>query len=725
MRFHLASALAALALSIAWLTALPGALAKGPPVPTPKPDRTPLPGPTHQALMGPPETALRARLATHVAPLVNLEIEAAELGALRTVQKHLRARKITDADAAMAEIAHPVARKLAGFLRLRAGYGTIDAHRDFLLENPLWPSRRLLRRRMEDRAFNEGGTVAGIKTLFDALPPTTGPGIAAQASAKLAMGDDAGAAALAGSAWRENRVPNSYETGFLTRFGALLTPADHRTRIDRLLAEPLGQRRRARRADAIRRLLPLIAPEEQQLTTARLSVYLGQKGADKLIAALNETQRSDPELQRQLAFRDYRAKRYVKAGERLADPVPAGLKTAFRDADWALRDRVSDELADAGNRKLAYAVIAKANPEDVNERKVQAFRAGWLALRALNDAGLALTHFQEMADAADGPLSRSKAHYWVGRAARAAGQSDVAQEAFAKGGSFLDTFHGALSRVAVSPPKRALTLPLPLPPTDAEVARFLQRDVMQAAVIAHRARLGGAIIRGLFGRFSWHVETETGNEILLGAALADALEETQSAVRAGKAGVARGFAHYLMSYPVHRMPEFEPLRTSPPTALLLSIARQESEFNTTIVSRAGARGVLQVMPITARHVCRQHDVSCAVSRLLSDSSHNARIAAAYIAEQMDVVGGNMILTLTSYNAGPGRTRQWLRQRKDPRSKSVDALDWVYDIPFTETRLYVQKVLSNLQVYRARLGEADPVRVDLELGLPASASAPGG
>ena len=148
--------------------------------------------------------------------------------------------------------------------------------------------------------------------------------------------------------------------------------------------------------------------------------------------------------------------------------------------------------------------------------------------------------------------------------------------------------------------------------------------------------------------------------------------------------------------------------------MLFAIARQESEFNSTIVSRAGARGVLQVMKITARHVCRQYRIRCRIEDLLEDPSYNARIASAYIADRRDEFGGSYILTLTGFNAGPGRTRQWLRRMGDPRQRSVDPFDWIYRIPFEETRLYVRKVLSNVQIYRARLGESDPLRLDRDL-----------
>ena len=136
---------------------------------------------------------------------------------------------------------------------------------------------------------------------------------------------------------------------------------------------------------------------------------------------------------------------------------------------------------------------------------------------------------------------------------------------------------------------------------------------------------------------------------------------------------------------------------------MLGIARQESEFNTLTVSGAGARGILQVMPVTAKHVCRDYKIKCDIPRLLTDKAYNTMIASAYIADRMGEFQGSYVLGTAGYNAGPGRAREWMREFGDPRDPRTDVIDWIYRIPFEETREYVQKVLANTQVYRARLG----------------------
>jgi soluble lytic murein transglycosylase len=192
-------------------------------------------------------------------------------------------------------------------------------------------------------------------------------------------------------------------------------------------------------------------------------------------------------------------------------------------------------------------------------------------------------------------------------------------------------------------------------------------------------------------------------EIALVAHLSERLGDTQSSLRTGKAALTRQYPLGYYAFPTQAFPNYQPLRPPPETAMLMAIARQESEFNTMTRSGAGATGVLQVMPVTARHVCRDYKMTCQLSRLATDPAYNATIASAYIGDRMAEFAGSYVLTLAGYNAGPGRARQWIREFGDPRDPGVDPVDWIERIPFEETRDYVKKVLANVQVYRARIG----------------------
>ena len=166
---------------------------------------------------------------------------------------------------------------------------------------------------------------------------------------------------------------------------------------------------------------------------------------------------------------------------------------------------------------------------------------------------------------------------------------------------------------------------------------------------------------------------------------------------------------------MHPFPAYTPLRKPPETAFLLGIARQETEFNTLIVSGAGAKGLLQVMTITAKHVCRDYKIKCDIQRLLSDPAYNTMMASAYIGDRMADSPGSYVLTRRATTPGPGRAREWIREFGDPRDPKVDPIDWIERIPIQETREYVAKVLANVQIYRARLGEeARALRLEEDL-----------
>ena len=381
------------------------------------------------------------------------------------------------------------------------------------------------------------------------------------------------------------------------------------------------------------------------------------------------------------------------------------------DGWWAHREAIALGMIAAGDAKGAYAIVREAGPLSVNPAKEQAFMAGNLALRYLKDKSAAIHHFTAMRKAADGPLSRAKSEYWLARAHAAAGNNDSAREHYKRGAQYLDTFDGQLSRLAANPGDRRLVVPLPDDVTSPDVVRFLARDEVRAARLALLSGYSRRNVMTFFARLSHRLTSEA--ELAMLGELARALGDPQIAVRMGKAAVARGRNLYIYAYPTDVLPDYTPLRQPPEPAMLLGIGRQETEFNSDTKSGAGARGLLQVMPVTARHVCRDYSIKCDVPKLMTDSSYNLQLAAAYIADRTDQFDGSYILTLTGYNAGPGRTREWLGKLGDPRGK-VDPLDWIYRIPFEETRLYVQKVLANVQMYRALLGEKEPLQLDLDL-----------
>lgn len=636
---------------------------------------------------------------------------------LREALAAIAAGDATKARASRALLAHPAARKLAEWFALRNGFGEPAEFAAFSETNPAWPDRQLMRRRAEEQLFVSGGSSQKIKRFFAGSAPQTGAGLAALASACLAERDDARAKSMAATAWREYELPATLETGFLERFKDLLSEADHKRRLDRILVDSVRfSAARSERAAIARRVIPLLSPDERKKAEARLAVFLQAKAAAKLLAALPAEDESA--IDWGLAYQRVQHLRSLgKTDEilKILQAAPTDPEKVISPDDWWIERRSAAYAALLnGKPEIAYSIVRDPGPLSINPLKDASFMAGWLALRHLGDAKSAVAHFETSRAAADGPLTLARAEYWLGRALEALGQQKDAKTHYEAAAKLFDTFHGQLARHKIAAGKPQLAVSLPVAPTVEETAQFNALDAVQAVVIADKLDLERGIERALLGQLRYHLKTE--GELALLAHLAERLGDTQMAVRIGKTAMARGMNLVSYAYPMHRLPEYKPLRQPPETAMLLGIARQESEFNTAIVSTAGARGLLQVMPITARHVCRDYKIKCDIPKLLTDTSYNAMIASAYVGDRMAEFSGSYVLTLAGYNAGPGRTRQWVRAFGDPRDPKVDPIDWIETIPFEETREYVKKVLANIQVYRARLGQPNALRLADDLKL---------
>jgi soluble lytic murein transglycosylase len=149
-------------------------------------------------------------------------------------------------------------------------------------------------------------------------------------------------------------------------------------------------------------------------------------------------------------------------------------------------------------------------------------------------------------------------------------------------------------------------------------------------------------------------------------------------------------------------------------ALALAISRRESEFDPAARSAADARGLMQVLPSTAKLVAPRVGLSYDAAKL-NDPAYNVRIGTGYLAQLVEQFGPSVALIASGYNAGPGRPKRWMGLFGDPRDPSVDVVDWVEMIPFTETRTYVMRVTESLVIYRAILrGSVGPVDVTGEL-----------
>jgi len=248
-----------------------------------------------------------------------------------------------------------------------------------------------------------------------------------------------------------------------------------------------------------------------------------------------------------------------------------------------------------------------------------------------------------------------------------------------------------------------------VPPTASEIEAFNKLDVMKAVVIAQKAKLDGLMPVFLFDLAR---NLDSAPDMILLCELALRVAPRHHALRMAKIAMNRSFAVEHYAYP-GALPVFNVLGDNKDieAALIHALTRQESEFNPKTISGAGAVGLMQLLPSTAKEVARAFDLKFEKDKLLSDPAYNVSLGTAFLYQLIRSYDGSYVMALAGYNAGPGRVRQWVRQFGDPREKGVDPVDWIERIPFTETRDYVHKILESAQIYRSRLGPA-PARLQL-------------
>lgn len=666
------------------------------------------------------EAQYLARLDKALAPIRNYKLSTDDAAAVREAIQAIGKQQSGAASEIRARIQDPAAQKLIDWYRLRNGLGSATEYKNFLAQNPAWPDRNTLTQRMDEAVFVQGGSVQSITSFFKDGKPQTGMGMAALASAHLAAGDNGKAKALASKAWREENIPANFEGRFLQRLGGLLTPADHKWKLDRLIIDDVRwQGDRKERAAYARRVIALLPQGDRARAEARLSVFMS--GGKAQPANLSSEGDTDWGLVFHRIQSLRKAKQTDEAAKLLLSAPTDPAKIVSPDEWWVERRANAYEALKRGKSKLAYDLVRDAGPLSVNPLKEQQFMAGWLALRYLKDPERAKPHFAAMAKAADGPLSRAKAAYWQGRTADAAGDAAAARAHYQTATKESDTFHGLLAMQQLNNGRQALNVTPPQAPSSEQITQFVAMDAVKAVGAAKSAGVTPGIMRAFVIHLRTYFDTEA--EVAMTTHLAETIGDTQLAVQTGKNAIARGMNMAIYAYPVHPFPSYTALRQPPEPAYLLGIARQETEFNRLTVSGAGAKGLLQVMTVTANHVCQDYKIKCDIPRLLSDIQYNTMIASAYISDRMQEFSGSYILGAAGYNAGPGRAREWIREFGDPRDPKVDPVDWIERIPIQETREYVGKVLANIQMYRSRLGQEPALRLTEDLVRGRNRSAP--
>lgn len=646
------------------------------------------------------------RPSTPLAVASSLSTSEQDLATLKRVADLVDDNRHTEATQAAAAIADPVARKLAEWITLRSdGNGaSAERYRAFIVSNPDWPGVSFFRRRGEAALWDDNRDDATVLNFFGNDAPLSTKGHFVLARALLARGDRARAERHVREAWRNDSFSSDLEAAVLDRFGALLTPGDHKARMDYLLYEeaPTAALRSAQR----------LGGNALLIAKARAAVINKAGNAGKLLDAVPGDARSDPGYLFSRIQWLRRADKFTEAAKLMLQAPREQSRAVNADEWWVERRLIARKLLDMGDPRTAY-LIARDGPKP--ERQIyqadQEFTAGWIALRFLNDPSTALTHFARIApNATKNPTSLARGGYWYGRAAEALGRTQEARNAYEHAAAHSTSYYGQLARAKLGLPQLALHGQ----PRSRGGDRL---EVVRAVELLYAIGERDFVVPMLNDLAS---QTDNVDALVALAELTVRQKDPRGTLIVGKGALNRGLPFDVFAYPVSGVPRFQQIGNEVEDSLVYSIARQESAFNPKVVSPANAMGLLQVLPSTARHYAKKYGATYDAKRLLSDPSYNATLGAAMLGDLVSNYRGSYILTAVGYNAGPGRVRDWVERYGDPRDPKVDAVDWVERIPFSETRNYVQRILENMQVYRARFGGDHRLMIEADLRRGASA-----
>ena len=570
-----------------------------------------------------------------------------------------------------------------------------------------WPLRGTLQARAE-AAITPDMPAATLVAWFGAKTPNSSIGKIRLGEALVETGEKTRGATLIRQGWAEGSFDLPVELAIVQKDGALLTAESDRARVDNLLwrSEVTAARRTAARMEG----------QAADIANARIALIgsglpQAQRALDKVADSLDPGLLFDWAHALRMAGRD-------KEAHTVLLRVPAAPMVRDHAGRWwaELNLHARDALS-GGDPREALALVQHAGFTSGDQFAEQQFLAGFIALRFLKDPATALSHFQKLDAGVARPISKSRAQYWLGRAYEAQGDTASALAHYKQAAAYPESFYGQIALAHTDPTP---TLHLTDTVVEAAAASELETDPLmpQIKVLADLGQ--AASLRAFIDR---DVEVYSSPRHLKRLMLL--LVEwgyPEIAVRLAKTASYAGAPMPALTHPLIALPSYPGPGAATDPALVLGLIRQETEFDAYAISSAGARGLMQMMPASAKLAAKQASLPYRPEALLSDTTYNMQLGMTEYRGHMDRYGGSLVLAAASYNAGAGNVKKWLAAYGDPRSG--DPLDWIEQIPFSETRNYVQRVLENTEVYRARLAGKDvPLRILPDLYAPNPPSMP--
>ncbi len=626
-----------------------------------------------------------------------------EMNHLNKVLQDSRSRKWQSAILSTFQPSDPVIKKILQWNLYASGSPALNFKdvTQFINDNPYWPEQEILMNNAEN-VINDTTDPDDVIAWFSLSPPlamqelkfrrpTTANGKRRLADALIRLYkkynfDHNLIPTLIKEAWIEGNYSSEEEQKFLTVYKPILDKDAIERRLDRLLSD--------RRINDANRLSRYVDADYKKLYEARIAFIGGKRNVETVINTVPASLRNNPGLIYDRI--KWRIDHNIDDGiTELLQQLPS--KLDYPEKLYGVRKAAIKELISHRKYRDAY-LMAKNHGFRENTEKLAEFewQAGWLALRFLHDPDAAYDHFHNVYDVAKTPITLARAAYWLGRASEVLRNGEESKW-YGEAAAYPVVFYGQLAALKLN--DRAPDFPSPSVITKKDLVNYRGNELAKAAYIM------------------WQIkENRLAKEFLKAAAAA--AKTPGERVLVAQMGLDRDRYDYSLhvAKDIYKVsgevvmnalfPVFNLLSVSgkqiatPPSEYTLAIIRQESEFDTTAISPAGARGLMQLMPATAQMYAKKLGLPFNKNRLSGDPRYNITIGAAYLQSRLQLYDGSYLLATASYNAGEGNIRKWINAFGDPRNMDLEnAVDWIELIPFPETNNYVQRVIENMQIYR--------------------------
>ncbi len=570
----------------------------------------------------------------------------------------------------------------------------------FVATFPEWPEDTRMRRNAEKALNIESLNPRTTIAFFRRFEPLTPAGMAKYAVALQISGEREEAVQWAKNAWRRGTLTDRDELVLQVRFAGQLSAEDHDARMDSLLwaralrdaAEQLGNTSPARRAVFSARLAQLTESGDADAQAASVAqIAKGDAGylADRARYLRNRGRSYES---RQLLANRETLRGYPSDPDTWYDANLINAKAAANDRQWSVAYAIASNVDDAFPPDTRIADQVSGIRDKYSDL---VWLAGTTALFELRRPADAIAMFDRYARSYDSPQITSKGYYWAGRAALEAGRDEEAETYFRKAAKFPAYFYGQLAYERLNEPLPAFDRAPRVELTEQDRAAFDQQPLVIAAKAAQRTSPWREQIR-FWRALAYNAKDDRDYALL---------SDLAARIGARDLGVITGISSLSADQGITDATAFPtmpvPFGYEGDWTMIHAITRQESQFAEGAISHAGARGLMQLMPGTAREQAGKIGLSYDAGALTSDPSYNIKLGSRYFERMRDYYGGSYPLAVAAYNAGPGNVNKWLRANGDPRTGAVDWLRWIEDIPIFETRNYVKRVLENAVVYDSK------------------------